>query len=84
MVWARSAKGPVLLAGGQALTGLHAGRDIWLALSRQGRDYMLTLTSGPAPYGDPLRQRDGWLHKCELGHLWIAAERTVEAGERKR
>src|SRR5262249_28306811 len=45
LVWARSAKGPVLKAGGRAPEGLHSGREIWITLGHTGRDYVLTLTS---------------------------------------
>jgi len=72
LVWARSAKGPVLKAGGRAPEGLHSGREIWITIGHSGRDYVLTLTSELRPYGEPLRQKNGWFSRCELAKLWEA------------
>ena len=77
LVWARSHKGPLFKAGGRVPEGLHAGREIWITVVRMGREYQLALTTGLRPYGDPMRQRDGWFHRCALGKLWAAAERSV-------
>jgi hypothetical protein len=77
LVWARSDKGPIVKAGGSVPEGLHAGREIWLTLTRVGKEYQLALTSGVQPYGQPQRQRDGWFRRCELGRLWAAVERSL-------
>lgn len=78
LTWAASDKGPVrvLKAGGRVPAGLHAGRDIWVTVSRTGREYLLALTAELQPYGEPLRQKDGWFRRCELGELWEAARRS--------
>ena len=52
LVWARSGRGPVLKAGGRAAEGLD-GREIWITLSRQGREYLLALTSEMRPTATP-------------------------------
>ena len=78
LVWKASDKGPVFVAGGTILGGPLADRGLWLALARQGREYVLTVTSGRRPAAGPVvRQRDGWLWRCPLGRLWAAVERSA-------
>src|SRR5262245_38759663 len=76
LIWASSGKGPVLKAGGRVPEGLHSGREIWITLSRMGHEYMLALTSEMRPYGEALRQKNGWFSRCELAKLWEAARRS--------
>jgi hypothetical protein len=80
LVWKASDKGPVFVASGTILGGHLSRRQLWLALARQGREYMLTVTPGRRPAVAPVvRQRDGWLWRCELGRLWAAVERSLAA-----
>src|SRR5262245_52536673 len=72
LIWARSENAPMFKAGGSVPKGLHAGREIWIALMQLGGEYQLTLTSGVQPYCDPLSDRDGMLCRCTLGKLWAA------------
>jgi len=76
LVWAQSEKGPVLEAGGRVREGLHSGRELWITLGHMGGAYTLALTSEMRPYGEPLRQRNGWFSRCELAKLWEAARRS--------
>lgn len=80
LIWARSDKGPVLKAGGRVREGLHSGREIWIAFSHAGGEYVLELTSQMRPYGEPIRQRNGWFSRCELARLWEAAQRSMKVG----
>jgi hypothetical protein len=78
LIWKASDKGPVFVAGGATARGYFTGEGLWLALGRKGREYVLTGTSGGGPAGaSVLRQRDGWLRRCELGRLWAAVERSA-------
>src|SRR5205823_304916 len=80
LAWRASESGPVFVAGGAAADGSPAGTRLCLALGRQGREYVLTVTGEGGPAGAAaLRQRDGWFRRCGLGRLWAAVERAAAA-----